>query len=126
MLKITYLEEEIYLEYLQESVEAWKASRVLVSLRAAASIYMETSTACLIFPASIPYLSCWSELETGANVEVTICDEEYIEVSLSGTWATMSEDSEEGVFVCDLNPGNEYFTYQLWKESQISSSVMSE
>ncbi|WP_019506965.1 alr0857 family protein [Pleurocapsa sp. PCC 7319] len=126
MLKITYLEEEIYLEYLQESVEAWKASRVLVSLRAAASIYIEPSTACLIFPVNIPYLSGWSELEVRANVEITICDEEYIEVSLSGTWVSMSEESEEGVFVCDLNQRNEYFLYQLWQESQIGSSVMSE
>lgn len=126
MLKITYLEEEIYLEYLQESVEVWKASRVLVSLRAAANIYMEPSTACLIFPANIPDLSGWLELEARANVEITICDAEYIEVSLSGTWVSMSEDSEEGVFVCDLNRRNEDLLYQLWQKSQIVSSVMSE
>ena len=126
MLKITYLEEEIYLEYLQESVEAWKASRTLVSLRAGASIYMEPGIACLIFPANISHLSRLPELEARDNVEITICDEEYIEVSLEGTWVSMSADSEEGVFVCDLNHRNEDFLYQLWQESQIGSSVMSE
>lgn len=126
MLKITYLEEEIYLEYLQEPVEIWKASRALVSLRAGASIYMESGIACLIFPANIPYLSRLPELESRGNVEITICDEEYIEVSLEGTWVSMSADSEEGVFVCDLNHRNEDFLYQLWQESQIGSSVMSD
>ena len=87
---------------------------------------MEAGIACLIFPANISHLSRLPELEARGNVEITICDEEYIEVSLEGTWVSMSADSEEGVFVCDLNHRNEDFLYQLWQESQIGSSVMSE
>ncbi len=126
MLKITYLEEGIYLEYLQKSVEAWKATRVLVSLRAAASICIESSIASLVLPLNTPYLKGLLELEARELIEVIPCDEDYIEISLSGLWVAQSEDSEEGVFVCEFDRAQEYFLYQLWQESQIGTSVMSE
>lgn len=126
MLKITYLEDEIYLEYLQESVEAWKASRVIVSLRAGASIYTESTTACLVVPAYTPYLASLVELEEKRLIGITPCDEEYLEISLSGVWVAQASNSEEGVFVCELDCGSEYFLYRLWQESQVNTSVISE
>ena len=126
MLKITYLEDGIYLEYLQESVEVWKASRVLVSLRAGASIHTESTTASLVLPAYTPYLAGLVELEENKLIKIAPCDEQYLEVSLSGTWVSQSADSEEGVFVCELNHSSEYFLYELWQESQVGTSVLSE
>lgn len=126
MLKITYLEDGIYLEHLEESVEKWKADRMLVSLRAAVSIYVESSTASLILPANISCLRDLAELEAKKLIEITLCDEEYIEATLLGTWIASSPDSEEGIFVCDLNHSSEYFLYKLWQETQIASSVASE
>ena len=126
MLKITYLEDGVYLEYLQESVSHWKASRVLVSLRAGISIYTEDGVASLVLPAYTPYLAGLVELEEKQLIEVTPCDEEYLEISLSGTWVAQSQDSEEGVFVCEFDCSSEYFLYRLWQESQIGTSVMSE
>ena len=126
MLKITYLEEGIYLEHLQESVEAWKATRVLVSLRAGASIYTNQSVASLVVPAYTPYLTGLVELEEKQLIEITPCDEKYLEIALSGTWVAQNEDSEEGVFVCELNHSSECFLFQLWQESQVGTSVVSE
>lgn len=126
MLKITYLEDGIFLEYLQESVETWKASRILVSLRAGASIHTASMTAGLVLPAYTPYLAGLVELEEKNLIKVTPCDEEYLEVSLSGTWVSQSVNSEEGVFVCELNHSSEYFLYELWQESQVSTSVLSD
>ena len=126
MLKITYLEEEIYLEYLPESVEAWKAARVLVSLRAAASIHIESSIASLILPLNVSCLNELAQLQAKELIEVTFCDEDYIEVALSGIWVAQSPGSEEGVFVCELDRSNEYFLYRLWQESQVGTSVFSE
>jgi len=48
MLKITYLEDEINLEYLPKSVEVWKTERILVNLRAAVKVYTESSIATLV------------------------------------------------------------------------------
>ena len=126
MLKITYLENGIYLEYLEESIETWKATRVLVSLRAGASIYTESSTACLVLPAYTPYLSGLVELEERKLIKIIPCDEKYLEVSLLGTWIAQSEDSEEGVFVCELNHSSEYFLYKLWQESQVGTSLLAD
>jgi hypothetical protein len=126
VLKITYLETGIYLEYLPESLATWKASRVLVSLRAGASIYTEFSTAGLVLPAYTPYLAGLVELAERQLIKVASCDQEYLEISLSGIWVAPSKDSEEGVFVCELNRSSEHFIYKLWQESQIGTSVMSE
>ncbi len=123
MLKITYLEEGIYLEYLEESIEAWKANRILVSLRAGINIFVESSTACLVIPIDSRYLIDIAELEAKQLIEVFPCDEQYLEVVVPGTWVSQSEDSEEGIFVCDLSLGGEYLLYSVWQESQVSSSL---
>jgi len=126
MLKITYLEDEIYLEYLEESIEAWKANRILVSLRAGVSIFAEESTACLVIPSDTPYLMGLAELKAKKQIEITPCDEGYLEVVISGIWITSNEDSEEGIFVFSLSHSSESFLYRIWQESQVSSSVVSE
>ena len=123
MLKITYLEEAIYLEYLEESIEAWKANRILVSLRAGINIFVESSTACLVIPIDSRYLVDIAELEAKQLIEVFPCDEEYLEVIVPGTWVSQSEDSEEGIFVCKLGLGDEYLLYSIWQESQVGSSL---
>lgn len=126
MLKITYLEDEIYLEHLEESIEAWKANRILVNLRAGASIFVEESTACLVIPIDTPYLMGLAELEAKKQIEIVPCDTEYLEVVLPGIWVTSNEDSEEGIFACALHRSSESFLYRIWQESQVSPSVISE
>lgn len=126
MLKITYLENEIYLEYLQKSVEAWKADRILVNLRAAASIYIESSIASLILPINFSELKNLGKLAKIEPIDLIFCDDEYVEVSLSGTWVAQSQTSETGIFVCELSPESECFLYQLWQESQIETSLIGE
>jgi hypothetical protein len=126
MLKITYLKEGIYLESLQESLEAWKASRILVSLQAGMSIYVESSTACLILPSNMLHIKDLAILEAQELIEITPCDEEYIEVSLSGTWIAKDENSEEGVFVCAFDCNGEQLLYKSWQKSQTEISVFSE
>ena len=126
MLKITYLENEIYLEYLQKSVEAWKADRILVNLRAAVSIYIESSIASLILPINFSELKNLGELAKIELLDLIPCDDQYIEVALSGTWVAQSKTSETGVFVCELSPESERFLYKLWQESQIETSLIGE
>ena len=126
MLKITYLEDGIYLEHLSESVENWKATRVLVSLRAGASIYTESTSASLVVPAYTPYLAGLVELEDKKLIRIASCEEGYLEISLPGTWVAQSEASEEGVFVCELNHSNESLLYQLWQESQVGTSLLAD
>lgn len=125
MLKITYIEEEILFEHLQQPVEAWQADRILVNLRAAVSVYVESSVASLVLPID----SCLKDLVWLAEkelIDIVLCDEEYVEVSLLGTWIAEHKNSEQGIFVCELSSDSEHCLYQLWQKAQIGTSVISE
>jgi hypothetical protein len=128
MLKITYTENGFYLEHLSESLETWLANRVLVCLRATASIYVEPSTASLLLPIDLPYFRDLEALEDRSSnvLELNICDDYSAEVSLQGTWITTDEDSEEGIFVSSLDERTEFFLYQLWKEGNLDTSLIGE
>lgn len=128
MLKITYTEKGFYLEHLSESLETWLANRVLVCLRATASIYVEPSTASLLLPIDLPYFRDLEALEERSSnlLELNICDDYSAEVSLQGTWITTNENSEEGIFVSSLDERTEFFLYQLWKEGNLDTSLIGE
>lgn len=128
MLKITYTENGFYLEHLTESLETWLANRVLVCLRATASIYVEPSTASLLLPIDLPYFRDLEALEDRSSnlLESIVCDDNCAEVSLQGTWVTTDEDSEEGIFVSSLDERTEFFLYQLWKEGNLDTSLIGE
>jgi hypothetical protein len=128
MLKITYTENNFYLEYFQESLESWIAKRILLCLRAATSIYVEPSIASFIIPANLPYLNDLETLkaENDDLVSFIPCDDKWVEIGLKGTWISSKEDGEEGVFVCSMKNSTEFFLYKLWEESRIETSIMSE
>ena len=123
MLKITYLENEIYLEQLDKSVEVWKTDRIMVNLRAAFSIYVESSIASIVLPITSKVNSLMI-LAQNQPIELVPCDEEYLEIGLMGTWLAQEQDSEEGIFVCELSPEIENCLDQLWQEAQVSTSVI--
>jgi len=51
MLKLTYTENSFYLERLAGSLEEWVTARVMLALRAASSLWVESSTASFLLPA---------------------------------------------------------------------------
>ena len=127
MLKITYTENGFFLERLTDSLETWLSQRLLVCLRAAASVYVEPSTASLLLPLNVPYFRHLEALGDGGNVlELNLCDEYSAEVSLQGNWVTTDRDSEEGIFVCNLDEHTEFFLYQSWKEGNFDASLIGE
>ena len=128
MLKITYTENGFYLERLTASLETWLANRVLVCLRASAAITVEPSTASLLLPLDLPYFRDLEAIKNRSNgvIQLDLCDDYSVEVSLQGTWVATNEDSEEGIFVCSLEDQTEFFLYQLWKEGNINPSLIEE
>lgn len=123
MLKITYLEDGINLEYLAESVEVWKANRILVNLHAGVCIYVESSIANIVVSINSEIHSL-VKLAENQPIELIPCDEDYLEVGLIGTWLAQTKNSEEGIFVCELNHEIEYSLYKLWQASQIGASII--
>ncbi|MEQ8536335.1 MAG: hypothetical protein RIB93_02550 [Coleofasciculus sp. D1-CHI-01] len=129
MLKLTYTENSFYLERLAGSLEEWVTARVMLALRAASSLWVESSTASFLLPADMPHLADLEKAvrqQTIDDISLSICDADYIEVTLNGTWMTSNPQGEEGVFVVKLSDRTEFFLCKLWQESQTYASVTNE
>ena len=129
MLKLTYLETGFYLEYLAKSLEDWVQERVVLALRVGESLYIEPSTAAFLLPMDSPGLDILTveiRRQDPELISLSVCDAEYIEVSIKGTWVSSNADSNEGVFVAAMSHSIEFFLLKLWQDSQVSASVLSE
>ena len=121
MLKLTYIETGFYLELLAESLEDWVARRVLLALRVGEGFCVEPSTASFLLPVDlpeVPHLETFGELAGVEAIELSVCDADYMEVSLQGSWLSADPESEEGVFVTAMKSRAEIFLFKLWQESQ--------
>jgi hypothetical protein len=129
MLKLTYTENGFHLEHLAQSLEEWVTARVILAVRSGTGFCVEPSTAAFLLPADLPYLSDLENLieeENGDNIELSFCDDEYVEVVLQGTWLTSQPNSEEGIFVTVVSERAEFFLYNLWQEAQMLAPVVNE
>jgi len=126
MLKLTYTETGVHLELVAQSLEEWVFSRVILSLRVGLRLLVEPSTASFLLPADLPglpLLQSAAQLETEA-IALCVCDAEYIEVSLQGTWLAADEESAEGAFVAAMSDRTEFFLFKLWQEAQTCASSL--
>ena len=88
---------------------------------------MEPSQAAFVLPADLPGID---QFDAGARcddtqaIKVSPADEDYLEVSLNGTW--MAEDAEvsEGIFINSLSPFCEVLLFKLWQVTEIDSYSM--
>ena len=117
MLKLTYTENGFYMERLAQSLEDWVTARVILALRAGTNLCVESSTASFLLSADMPQLR-HLERQQEDVIALSVCDAEYIEVSLKGTWMTSDIDGAEGVFVTSMSYAIEFFLIKLWEESQ--------
>lgn len=128
MLKLTYTETNFYLERLTQSLEEWVMARVILSLRAGQKLLVEPSTASFLLPADLPGISLLqaaAQLERTDAIALGVCDAEYIEVSLRGTWLAADGESTEGVFVAAMSDSRtEFFIFKLWQDSLACTSSL--
>lgn len=119
MLKLTYTEHSFYLEHLAQSLEEWVTARVILALRAGSRLCVEPSTASFLLPADMPQLRHLERQQEGEDaIALCVCDADYIEVSLQGTWMTSDSEGEAGIFVTSMSYAVEFFVLKLWEESQ--------
>jgi hypothetical protein len=120
MLKLTYTENGFYLERLAQPLEEWVTARVILALRAGTSLCVEPSTASFLLPVDMPQLRHLERHQEGEDaIALSICDTDYVEVSLQGTWMTSDSDGETGVFVTSMSYNVEFFLLKLWEESKV-------
>lgn len=119
MLKLTYTEHGFYLEHLAQSLEEWVTARVILAVRAGSRLCVEPSTASFLLPADMPQLRHLERQQEGEDaIALCVCDADYIEVSLQGTWMTSDSEGEAGIFVTSMSYAVEFFLLKLWEESQ--------
>ena len=125
MLKLTYTENGFYLERLAQPLEEWVTARVILALRAGTNLCVEPSTASFLLPVDMPQLRHLERHQEGEDaIALSICDAEYVEVSLKGTWMTSDTEGVEGVFITSMSYNVEFFLIKLWEESQIRTSCL--
>jgi len=124
------METGSYLEPLTQSPEEWIAVRVLLAMRAAQRLVVESSTATLLLRSDLANLALLEELmhqETAGAIALCRCDADHVEVSLRGTWITSDLPpltETEGVFVTLFNPSLEALLLELWQISQVCPSSL--
>ena len=126
MLKLTYTEVGLHLERVAVPLETLIAQRVVLALRAGQPMYIEPGKASFLLPADAPGLNqLQMTLGLDHNQVITILpvDEEFVEVSLHGSWIAASMEAHEGMFITALSDRAEFFVYKLWKmtQAQVSS-----
>lgn len=127
MLKLTYTENGFYLELLAQPLEEWVTARVMLALRTGTSLCVEPSSASFLLPTDLPQLQALERQgQTEDAMALCLCDADYVEVSLQGTWLSSDADAEEGIFVTVMSYAVEFFLFKLWQEAQTMTSVVSE
>lgn len=126
MLKLTYIEAGLHLERIAAPLEVLIAQRVLLALRAGQKLYVEPGNAAFLLPMDAPGLAQLEialRLEQSQVISVAPVDDEFVEVSVRGSWLAESAEAHEGMFLTTFSDRAEFFVYKLWQEtqSQISS-----
>lgn len=128
MLKLTYTETSFHLESISQSLEDWVQARVILALRVGQSLCVEPSTASFLLPAhllGIEQLRTQLRFHDNEILSLSVCDADYIEVTLQGAWLTSDCENVIGVFVAAMSDRTEFFLHQLWQESQVCQEVRS-
>lgn len=121
MLKLTYTEVGLHLERLTASLEVLVAQRVVLALRTGLTLYVEPGKASFLLPADAPnlvHLEMALQMEQSPAIAVTPVDEEFVEVSVHGSWMAESAEAHEGMFLTALSERTEFFVYKLWQATQ--------
>ena len=127
MLKLTYVESDLLMEQLQGSLEAFIQCRVMLAVRLGQTLQIEPSHAAFLLPADLPELSTVKTLIRAEPIEtiaIDPVDDDYVEVSLRGTWIAHDTHAHEGIFVCAIAPPIEGLIYRLW-QAQLKVSFLS-
>ncbi|MBE9099429.1 alr0857 family protein [Vacuolonema iberomarrocanum] len=121
MLKLTYTADGLFMEQIAAPLEVLVAQRVMLALRTGQTLYVEPGRASFLIAKAMRGLAhLQTELQVAGipDVDLTIVDEDFIEVSLYGSWIAESTQAEEGMFIVALPNRLEFFVYKLWQMTQ--------
>lgn len=115
MLKVTYTDDGLYLEYCPEPLDLLLSDRVCTYARARRPVNVQPMNASILLPASVLDHHNLLHLQ---QLDITSCDRDWLEITLSGLWITEDLDCEEGIFMTELDARLEQRLLKLWQWSQ--------
>lgn len=115
MLKVTYTETGLYLEYCLEPLSQLLSDRVCTYARAQRPVTVQPIAASIPLAAESVHALTSQQLR---GLELTRCDRDWYEITLSGLWLTETPDAEEGIFMTELDARLEQRLLRLWVWSQ--------
>jgi hypothetical protein len=126
MLKLNYTELGLYMERTLTAPEMLIAQRVILAMRLGQALHVEPGCASFLLPVDIPELEQLEialQQEYNTLVTITAVDDEFVEISLNGSWMADDQAAHEGMFLTVMSDRIEFFIYKLWQmsESHISS-----
>ncbi len=127
MLKLTYTESDFYIKRLAQSPKQLVALRVMLAMGVGKKIVVEPSSVAFLLPISLPELSMLElaiEKEEGEYIDLCVADDEFVEVTLVGTWVTTLDPKQEnGIFITALSDQIELLLLNLWQATKADASV---
>jgi hypothetical protein len=127
MLKLNYTEVGLYMERIMSAPELLIAQRVILAMRLGQALHVESGRASFLLPADIPELEGLEislQQEYHATVTLMPVDDEYVEVSLTGSWVAEDREAHEGMFLTVMSDRTEFFIYKLWQMSKAHISSL--
>lgn len=121
MLKLNYTDYGLFLEQVTASLEVVATQRVMLAVHVGEPLHLEPSQASFLLPVTLPGISqlkCLLQENVADEIALTSVDEEFVEVSLKGTWIASSANAESGTFITALAPESELLIYDLWRVTQ--------
>ncbi|MBO3457906.1 hypothetical protein G7B40_036230 [Aetokthonos hydrillicola Thurmond2011] len=129
MLKLIYTETSFYLEYVVQSLEEWVAQQAILALRVGQVLCVKPSTASFLLPVNLSGVEVLRVLAYQDDQEIIaldVCDLDFVEVTLRGSWLSNGAVDADGLFVTAVSDRTELFLHKLWLEAQACTSVCSE
>ncbi|ESA32145.1 hypothetical protein N836_26430 [Leptolyngbya sp. Heron Island J] len=121
MLKLNYTNYGLFLEQVTASLDAVATQRVMLAVNVGETLHLEPSRASFLLPVELPGITQLEYLlrQNATDViDLTSVDDEFVEISLKGTWIANSANAESGTFITALAPESEMLIYELWQVTQ--------
>jgi hypothetical protein len=121
VLKLNYTDGGLFLEQVSASLDAIATQRVMLAVYAGEPLHMEPGRAAFLVSATMPEvlkLQHILQAETTEVVTVAAVDDDFVEVSIKGTWIARNVQADEGTLIAALSPESERLVYQLWQATQ--------
>ncbi len=114
-----YTELGVKGEQVTEKLEEWLVQRSIFAMRIGQPLHLEPGRASFLVSIEHPVFDPLVEqilLETTMPIDICTVDEEYVEISLDGSW--IASNDHEGLFVTKLETRTEYLISQVWETAQ--------